>query len=158
MFLNIYTQLQHALTRLISFKIIDKANSKSDLKIKEALHISSRKPNLNMPQNHLALTIAFVPLVVFYLCFFFVSFSSIIFMTLIMGICYCLNYTLLLPHYNTPYTTPFSFLYCFHYLQLIISIFYCLNSISLLLHPIIRCLVNIFYNNYIISISPRQLL
>ena len=116
MFLNIYTQLQHALTRLISFKIIDKANSKSDLKIKEALHISSRKPNLNMPQNHLALTIAFVPLVVFYLCFFFVSFSSIIFMTLIMGICYCLNYTLLLPHYNTPYTTPFSFIYCFHYL------------------------------------------
>ena len=36
-----------------SFKIIDKANSKSDIKIKEALHISYRKPNLNAQQNHL---------------------------------------------------------------------------------------------------------
>ena len=34
--LNIYTPLQHALTHIIlSFKIIDKANSKFDLKIKE---------------------------------------------------------------------------------------------------------------------------
>ena len=31
----------------LSFKIIDKANSKSDLIIKEALHINWRKPNLN---------------------------------------------------------------------------------------------------------------
>ena len=37
MFLNIYTSL--------SFKIIDKPNSKSDLKIKEALHINWRKSN-----------------------------------------------------------------------------------------------------------------
>ena len=29
------------------FKIIDEANSKFDLKIKEALHIDWRKPNLN---------------------------------------------------------------------------------------------------------------
>ena len=39
------------------FKIIDKANSKYDLKIKEALHINWRKPNLNAQQNHLALTL-----------------------------------------------------------------------------------------------------
>ena len=32
----------------LSFKIIDKANSKFDLKIKEALHINWRKPNLTL--------------------------------------------------------------------------------------------------------------
>ena len=43
----------------ISFKIIDKSNSKfDDLKIKEALHINSRKPNLNAQQNHLALSLS----------------------------------------------------------------------------------------------------
>ena len=42
----------------LSFKIIDKANSKFDLKIKEALHINWRKPNLNAQQNHLSLTLA----------------------------------------------------------------------------------------------------
>ena len=40
----------------LCFKIIDKANSKFDLKIKEALHINWGKPNLNAQQNHLALT------------------------------------------------------------------------------------------------------
>ena len=40
------------------FKIIDKANSKFDLKIKEVLYINSRKPNLNVQQNHLALTLS----------------------------------------------------------------------------------------------------
>ena len=43
---------------VLSFKIIDKANSKLDLKIKEALHINWRKPNLNAQQNHLALTLS----------------------------------------------------------------------------------------------------
>ena len=42
----------------LSFKIIDKANSKFDLKIKEALHINWTKPNLNAQQNHLALTLS----------------------------------------------------------------------------------------------------
>ena len=40
----------------LCFKIIDKASSKFDSKIKEALHINWRKPNLNAKQNHLALT------------------------------------------------------------------------------------------------------
>ena len=40
----------------LTLKIIQKANSKFDLKIKEALHINWRKPNLNAQQNHLALT------------------------------------------------------------------------------------------------------
>ena len=39
----------------VGFKIIDKANSKFDLKIKESLNINCRKPNLNAQQNHLAL-------------------------------------------------------------------------------------------------------
>ena len=42
----------------LCFEIIDKANSKFDLKIKEALHINWRKPNLNTQQNHLALTLS----------------------------------------------------------------------------------------------------
>ena len=58
-FLNIYTPSQHALNHnSLCFKIIDKANSKFDLKIKEALHIKWRKPNLNAQQNHLALTLS----------------------------------------------------------------------------------------------------
>ena len=40
----------------LCFKITDNANSKFDLKIKEALHIHWRKPNLNAQQNHLAPT------------------------------------------------------------------------------------------------------
>ena len=42
----------------LSFKISDKANSKFDLKIKEALHINWRKLNLNAQQNHLVLTLS----------------------------------------------------------------------------------------------------
>ena len=42
----------------LCFKIIDKANSKFELKIKEALYINWRKPNLNAQQNHLALTLS----------------------------------------------------------------------------------------------------
>ena len=42
----------------LCFKIVDKANVKFDLKIKEALHINWRKPNLNTQQNHLALTLS----------------------------------------------------------------------------------------------------
>ena len=42
----------------LCFKIIDKANSKINLKIKEVLHIKWRKPNVNAQQNHLALTLS----------------------------------------------------------------------------------------------------
>ena len=41
----------------LCFKIIDKVNSKLDLKIKEDLHINWRKPDLNAQQNNLALTL-----------------------------------------------------------------------------------------------------
>ena len=42
----------------LCFKIIDMANSKFELKIKKALQINWRKPNLNTQQNHLALTLS----------------------------------------------------------------------------------------------------
>ena len=42
----------------LCFKIIDEANSKLDLKMKEALHINWRKPKLNAQQNHLALILS----------------------------------------------------------------------------------------------------
>ena len=41
----------------LCFKVIDKANPKFDLKIKEALHINWGKRNVNAQQNHLALTL-----------------------------------------------------------------------------------------------------
>ena len=42
----------------LCFKIIDKVNSKFDLKMKEALHINWRKPTLITQQNHLTLTLS----------------------------------------------------------------------------------------------------
>ena len=42
----------------LRFKTIDKANSKFDLKIKEALHINWKKLKLNVQQNHSALTLS----------------------------------------------------------------------------------------------------
>ena len=69
----------------ICFKIIDKANSNFDLKIKEGLNINWRKPNLNAKQNHLALTLSlyFLFTLLLSVCFSFVFFcnslSSIVF-------------------------------------------------------------------------------
>ena len=42
----------------LCFKMIYTANSKFNSKIKEALHINWRKPNLNAQQSHLALTLS----------------------------------------------------------------------------------------------------
>ena len=42
----------------LSFKIIDKGYSIFDLRIKEALNINWKKPNLNAQQNQLALTLS----------------------------------------------------------------------------------------------------
>ena len=41
----------------LCFKIIDKAKSTFDLKIKEALHINWRKPNLNAQQLSASFTV-----------------------------------------------------------------------------------------------------
>ena len=93
----------------LCFKIIDKANSKFDLKTKKALHINWRKHNLNEQQNDLALTLSpqlLIPLllsVCFCFCFFIfcISLSSVVFIicTLIINFFYCLNYTLILLHH-----------------------------------------------------------
>ena len=58
---HIFKHLQFSTTcfdscNSLSFKIIDKVNSKFNLKIKEAFRINWTKPNLNAQQNHLALT------------------------------------------------------------------------------------------------------
>ena len=67
----------------LCFKIIDKASSKFDLKIKEALHINWRKSNLNAQQNHLALTLSlqflFPLLLSAFVCFSFIVFFAILF-------------------------------------------------------------------------------
>ena len=42
----------------LCFKMIDQGTSKFDLKIKQALQINWRKPNLNAQENHLALTLS----------------------------------------------------------------------------------------------------
>ena len=42
----------------LSFKIIDKANSKFDSKVKETLHINWKKPYLNAQQNNASLTVS----------------------------------------------------------------------------------------------------
>ena len=60
---HIFKHLHSTTARLdsynpLSFKRIDKTNSKFDLKIKEALDINWIKPNLNAQQNHLALTLS----------------------------------------------------------------------------------------------------
>ena len=91
----------------LCFKIIDKANSKFDLKIKEALHINWRKLNLNAQQNHLALILSLYllfPVALFCLYLFFAFLFHLLFslsLTLIIGIFYCLNYTWLLLHLIT---------------------------------------------------------
>ena len=80
--LNIYTPPQHVLTHIIlSFKIIDKANSKFNLKIKEYLQLI--RQNLKRTTKSFScynLTIAYASLLfLFVFVFFFHSFSSIVF-------------------------------------------------------------------------------
>ena len=153
----------------LAFKIIDKA--KFDLKIKETLHINWRNPSLNAKQNHLDLTLSpqlpsllFFSVSVFFFFFFFFAFLfHLLFrlsMTLIIDIFYCLNYASLLLHLITTHLVSHLSLSSIIFIisMLIISIFYRINLTSLLLHLIIAHLVNIFYNNYVINISSRQLL
>ena len=85
----------------LCFKIIDRVNSKFDLKIKEALHINWRKPNLNVQQNHLALILS--------LKLLFPLLSSVF-------VCLITLAAITSSHYNTPFIISFSFIYCFHYL------------------------------------------
>ena len=135
------------------FKIIDKANSKFDLKIKEALHVNCRKSKLNAQRNDLALTLSLLlmspPLLIlffFYLvwfCFCFCFFAFLFHLlfklsfTLIIDIFYGLNCTLLLLDLITTllavsHLSLSSIVFIIS--RLIISIFYCFDYTSLLLH------------------------
>ena len=67
------------LYNFLPLKIIDKANSKLDLKFKEALHINWTKPNLNPQKNYVALIYSFTiacitPLFLLFLFFPFLSY------------------------------------------------------------------------------------
>ena len=93
----------------LSFQIIDKTNSKFDLKIKEGLHFDYSKLSLNAQQNywlshfHYSLRHLFVSCC---LCFFSILFHLLfsLSLTLIVAIFYCFNYTSLLIY---PITTFF---------------------------------------------------
>ena len=138
----------------LSINIFDKANSKFDLKIKEALHINWIKLNLNTQQKVFSFhtsTIACV--ILFFLPVFTLFFVFLFHLWLsLMLPCYFISIQHTLHH-------PSSFHLLFSlYLTLIVSMFYCLNYTSLLLYLIITQLVNMFYTNYVINICPRQLL
>ena len=105
--------------------------------------------------------IASVLLVLFFL-FSFAFLFHLLFslsLTLVIGIFYCLNCTSLLLHLIPTYLVSHLSLssIIFSITTLIIGIFCCLNCVSLLL-DLITYLANIFYNNYVINIFPRQLL
>ena len=139
------------------FKTIHKANSKFDLKIKEAFYTDWRKPNLNAQQNDLALTHS-LKLPSSLCCFLYLSFAFIFYvsfslsLTLIIGIFYCLNYPLLLLHFIIPnqrawYQNFFFHSFFFLHLALITDVLYCLSNTLLSLHFVIIQLVNTFYTS-----------
>ena len=143
----------------LCFKIIDKTSSKFDLKIKEALHINCRKPNLNAQKNlHPFKALknlwpfhySFCPPCSFLSLFVFLLFFAFLFhllfslsLTLIFGICYCLNYTLLLLCLITTHLVSHLFLSSIVFIisTLIIDIFYCLNYTLLFVHLFLTHLV-----------------
>ena len=110
----------------LSFKIVDKANSKFGLKIKEPLQINCGKPNLNAQQSHLSLTLLLQlpqPLFCFFLfvCFcFHVSFLPVILIIFDTNYWHLLlselHFATTSLHYNTTCITPCSFIYYFQYL------------------------------------------
>ena len=119
----------------LSFKIIDKAYSKFDLKIKEDLHINWRKSNLNAWQYHLSLTFSLqlAPSHSYLLSLFFLPFSFIYdfrqSLTVIISIFYPINYASLLLHLitNTFYHNFLIHLWFSLSLTLVIGIFYYLR-------------------------------
>ena len=120
----------------------------STSKLKKLLHSNWRKPNLNAEQNHLA-SVPPCPFLSFFFFFFFFFFcvplSSIILLslTLIIGIFYCLNYTLLLLHLITMHLVSHLSVPSIVFIisVLIIGIFCSLNYILPLLHLFITHLV-----------------
>ena len=148
---------------LLSFKIIDKANSKFKLKIKEALQIIWIKPKCTTKSfsSHTFTITCVTPLFLFVFVFSLslLHLLSLLSLTLIIGIFYCFNYIccyfVSLEH-TLYHTFPFHLLFSL-YPTLIIGIFYCLNYTSVLLDLTITQIVNIFNNSYVNNICLRQL-
>ena len=148
---------------LLSFKIIDKANSKFKLKIKEALQIIWIKPKCTTKSfsSHTFTITCVTPLFLFVFVFSLslLHLLSLLSLTLIIGIFYRFNYIccyfVSLEH-TLYHTFPFHLLFSL-YPTLIIGIFYCLNYTSVLLDLTITQIVNIFNNSYVNNICLRQL-
>ena len=135
----------------LCFKIIDKANYKFELNIKEALHINRRKRTTNSCSPHPFTRASVSPLFFSVFVCFFVFFASLLHLLFLLsltliGIIYCLNYTSILLHLVTTHflSHPFLSSIIFIISTLIIGIFYRLNYTSLLLRLIITHLVTYF--------------
>ena len=121
----------------LTFKITDKAHSKFDFKIKEALHINLREPNLKAQQNDLAFTLSPLWSFLFFLLFSFIYYFY--YPTLIISyftVLITLGYYFISSQHTLYHTFFFHLLFSLNP-TLIIGIFYCLNYTSLLLHLII---------------------
>ena len=93
----------------LSFKIIDKTNSKFGLKIKER----TTKPF----SSHTVTIASVIPLLLFLLCFFlfFLHFLHSLSLTLVVVIFQCLiTFAITSSHYSTPSITPFLSIIYFH--------------------------------------------
>ena len=103
-----------------SLKIIDKANSKFDLKIEEALHINWGKPNINAQQNYsnFTFTIASLSPLFLYVFAFCLSLSSIVFIISDTNFRHLLlsqlHFVITSSDCNTPSITYFPFFYFFY--------------------------------------------
>ena len=107
-FLDIFTTTTcFDLCNSLSFKVIDKTNSKFDSKIKEALHINWRK-------------LYITPFFLSFFEFFWLPLSSIIIIISETNYQYLLlsqlQFTITSSHCNTSCITPFPFIYYFHYI------------------------------------------
>ena len=139
-FLNIYTPPQHALTHIIIFpsKYLIKLTLNSTQKLRKLYILIGE--NLTSRFNKI-IYLSLIPSSLF--CFLFVCLFVFAFLfdllcllslTLIIGIFYCLSYTLLLLHLIKRHlVSQFSLSsIVLSILALIIGIFYCLDCISLL--------------------------
>ena len=90
-------------------------------------------------------------------CVFLFNFLISLSLTLIIGIFYCLNYTLLLLHLITTKLVSHLSLSSIVFIvsTLIIGIFYCLNYTSLLIHVSITYLVNLILDALVGKAHPN---
>ena len=131
----------------LSFKSIDKANSKFNLKIEEGLHINWRKPKTKQNRKAKSFSphpfdIAYVTLCPFLAFLFHLLFSLSV--TLIIANLYCFNHTSLSLHMITTHLVSHVSLSSnvFILSTLIVVIFHFLNYTSLLLYLISTYLVS----------------